>query len=270
MRGTRPLTTEEILKVSKQFKGTFETRNRCMFKIGVNVGGRISELLSLQIGDVWQNNKAVSDLLFTKGMVKGKETSRMIPVNNDCREAIAELIKWHKEQCRDLNTRRPLFTSRKTGKGQLKALSRTQAHRILVEAFRGAGLNGKLATHSMRKTFAQNIYDNTGDLALCQELLGHLNISTTRQYVSVSYDKCKRAVESIELNRTHILLHSIDELSDNDLIVELAKRGYDTSSIIDQLRVERVTSKVTGKIRRDHKAKVVQTGIITKFLRQKN
>jgi site-specific recombinase XerD len=248
MRGTRPLSTEEILKVSFKFTGKYYIRNRALFMLGVSVGGRISELLALKIGDVWQNDRPVTDLLFIKGVVKGKENARVIPINHDGREAITELINWHKEYFSDLKPLRPLFVSRKNGDSLIgKALTRTQGHRIICEAFSQAGLNGKLATHSLRKTFAQRLYDSTSDLALCQELLGHKNISTTRQYLSVSYEKCKKAVEAIELhnNRRDILLHST---SDNDLIVELQTRGYDISSIIDQLRVER---------RKNHKAKVI-------------
>ncbi len=39
--------------------------------LGVSTGGRISELLSLQLGDVYQNGRAVTDLLFDKSIVKG-------------------------------------------------------------------------------------------------------------------------------------------------------------------------------------------------------
>jgi integrase len=66
MKGTRPLTTDEIRAVSKQFDGDFAIRNRSLFMLGVSVGGRISELLALTIGDVWQNNQPVSDLLFER------------------------------------------------------------------------------------------------------------------------------------------------------------------------------------------------------------
>jgi site-specific recombinase XerD len=123
MKGTRPLTTEEIISVSNQFTGTYEVRNRSLFLLGVSVGGRISELLSLRIGDVYQNGQPVSDLLFEKGMVKGKETARMIPVNSDGRQAITELIQWHKEQFGNMDLRHPLFTSRKHN----RAISRVQA-----------------------------------------------------------------------------------------------------------------------------------------------
>ena len=59
MKGTKPLDNNEIRLVSACFTGTFEARNRGLFLLGVSTGGRISELLGLQIGDVWQNDRAV-------------------------------------------------------------------------------------------------------------------------------------------------------------------------------------------------------------------
>jgi len=98
MKGTRPLTTKEIIAVNKQFTGKFEVRNRSLFMLGVSVGGRISELLALTIGDVWQNRQPITDLLFERRIVKGGEVSRTIPVNSDGRKAVSELITWHRER----------------------------------------------------------------------------------------------------------------------------------------------------------------------------
>ena len=77
MKGTRPLDNKEIRLVSACFDGTFEARNRGLFMLGVSTGGRISELLSLQIGDVYQNQESPStDLLSDdKSIVKGGEMS---------------------------------------------------------------------------------------------------------------------------------------------------------------------------------------------------
>ena len=55
MKGTRTLDNDEIRLVSACFDGNpFEARNRGLFMLGVSTGGRISELLSLMIGDVYQ------------------------------------------------------------------------------------------------------------------------------------------------------------------------------------------------------------------------
>ena len=105
MKGTRPLDNDEIRLVSACFDGTFEVRNRGLFLLGVSTGGRISELLSLRIGDVWQNDRAVTDLLFDKSIVKGGEVSRAVPVNRDGRRAIDALVKRQSEvSCADGST----------------------------------------------------------------------------------------------------------------------------------------------------------------------
>ena len=110
MKGTRPLDNQEILLVSACFDGAFEARNRGLFMLGVSTGGRISELLSLQISDdVYQNGAAVTDLLFDKSIVKGGEVSRAVPVNRDGRQAIENLVSWHNEQYGKLDVTRPLF-----------------------------------------------------------------------------------------------------------------------------------------------------------------
>ena len=240
MKGCRPLDTNEIIKIAEQFDGTFEIRNRSLFMLGVSVGGRISELLALRIDDVWQNEQPISDLLFQKRVVKGKEMARMIPVNADGRQAITELIHWHKEQFGNMDPRRPLFPSRKHD----RAISRVQAHRILEKAFQSAGLNGKLASHSMRKTYSQRLYDATGDIFMVKEALGHKSVETTRQYLGVSYKKLQTASKAIELssNKTTVLLHSINEISTGELITELISRGVNMESAIQQRKAERKTS----------------------------
>ena len=233
MKGTRPLDNKEIRLVSACFDGTFEARNRGLFMLGVSTGGRISELLSLQIGDVYQNKRAVTDLLFDKSVVKGGEVSRAVPVNRDGRRAIEELIVWHRERYQNTEKTRPLFPSR-NGQGE-KRMSRRTAHDVLKSAFEAAGLNGHLATHSLRKSFAQRLYDRTGDIFAVQEMLGHKSVATTQKYLGVNYANIKEAVEEMslesELHVMGILGSSLKSTADETLFLELALRGYDLSSL---------------------------------------
>ncbi len=236
MKGARPLTNDEILRVREQFSGTFAIRNRSLFMLGVSVGGRISELLALKLGDVWQNSQPVKDLLFAKDVVKGKENARMVPVNRDGQQAICSLIAWHKQRYGNLSPDRPLFVSRKGG-GNV-AMTRGQAHKVFFTAFTRAGLNGKLATHSLRKSFAQRIYDGTGDIYLVQEMLGHKSIETTKKYLGVSYQKMQQAVEMIETrecNRTPLLYHSPSDIPDDTILIQALKRGLiDPEALIQE------------------------------------
>ena len=227
MKGTRPLDNDEIRRVSAAFTGSYEVRNRALFMIGVSTGGRISELLSLRIGDVYQNGRAVTDLLFDRSIVKGGETSRAVPVNVDGRGAIDALVAWHREQYDNTVPRfRPLFPSR-NGQG-MQPMSRRTAHNVLKTAFMDAGLNGHLATHSMRKSFAQRLYDRTGDIFAVQEMLGHRNVATTQKYLGVNYANVRKAVEEMavsgELHITPLWGSSLKKEADETLFLELALR----------------------------------------------
>ena len=241
MKGTRPLDNSEIRLVSACFTGIFEARNRGLFMLGVSTGGRISELLSLTVGDVYQNQKPVTDLLFDKSIVKGGEISRAVPVNSDGRRAISEIIAWHQEQYKTMvSPARPLFPSR--NKNGSVAMNRQTAHEMLKKAFTAAGLNGKLATHSLRKSFAQRVYEESSDIYLVQELLGHRNVSTTQKYIGVNYATARETVEAMALgserDRTDLLSGSFRFLgaelkatTDETLFLELALRGYDLSKL---------------------------------------
>ena len=231
MKGTRPLDNSEIARVSAAFTGTYEVRNRSLFMLGVSTGGRISELLSLSIGDVYQNGRAVTDLLFDKAIVKGGETSRAVPVNSDGRLAIDDLMAWHRGQYANTAENRPLFPSR-NGQG-MQSMSRRTAHNVLKDAFVSAGLNGHLATHSLRKSFAQRLYDRTSDIFAVQEMLGHKNVATTQKYLGVNYASVRKAVEEMavesELHTSSLLGSSLKSEADETLFLELALRGYDLS-----------------------------------------
>ena len=239
MKGTRPLNNKEIRLVSACFDGTFAARNRGLFMLGVSTGGRISELLGLQIGDVYQNDKPVTDLLFDKSIVKGGEISRAVPVNSDGRRAIEDLIAWHAERYQNTKKNRPLFPSR-NGQGQ-QPMSRRTVHDVLKSAFELSGLNGHLTTHSLRKSFAQRLYDRTGDIFAVQEMLGHKAVATTQKYLGVNYAE---AVEEMavtgELHR-RLLRSWLKNIKDETLFLELALRGHDLSKLRGNAEMETPT-----------------------------
>ena len=170
--------------------------------------------------------------------MKGGEVSRAVLVNRDGRRAIEELIGWHRERYGNIDVTRPLFPSR-NGRGE-KRMSRRTAHDVLKDAFEAAGLNGHLATHSMRKSFAQRLYDRTGDIFAVQEMLGHRNVATTQKYLGVNYASVREAVEEMSVSGEdseppiiYLLGSSLKKEADETLFLELALRGYDLSKLRD-------------------------------------
>jgi len=197
MKGARQLSDEEIRKIAKGFSGKYAVRNRTLFILGLACGGRISELLSLKIGDVWQYGKPVDTIYFEKQNTKGKRQGRAVPIKEAGKDAIRELVQWYKKRLDTIEDDMPLFTSQKGG-----GITRQQAHDILKEAFEKAEVSGKVSTHSLRKTYAHKLLKRGGDLHTVKEALGHTSIGTTQEYRGLDYDKFLEATPDYEIEKS--------------------------------------------------------------------
>jgi integrase len=109
-------------------------------------------------------------------------------------EAQAAVQAWIHERSPvgDLLPSAALFPSRR---GTNQPISRVQAHRILKKAFDANELSGPLATHTMRKTFADRVYDALGhDLMGLQMAMGHASIQDTARYIQPRQDVVHAAI----------------------------------------------------------------------------
>lgn len=180
MKGCRSFTDQEADDIMKVFSGTFAARDRAIFAVGRFTGERISAILHLKAGDVVQAGRVADAVTYRRASRKGKVEGRTVKLHA---EAKAALTAWINELAKDavLTADDYVFPSRK-GQGPL---GRVQYHRILKAAVEANGLTGKVATHSMRKTFADRVYEALGrDIFRTQKALGHKNINSTVQYLS--------------------------------------------------------------------------------------
>ncbi len=186
MNGCRPLTDNEVQVISRSFGGTFGTRNKALFVVGYRTGFRISELLSLLLGDVQQHGKVLDHVTVQRKHMK-KTDGRTVPLHP---EAHASLSVWQevlsKRRKGPLDPHTPVFCSRvqETSTGLRRAISREPAWRILKEAFGANELTGKLGTYAMRKTFANRMYEKLNrDLVKVQCAMGHCTLNSTVAYL---------------------------------------------------------------------------------------
>jgi integrase len=142
-----------------------------MVHFGVKTGLRISDILALKVGAMREGirNGVVS--------VCEKKTGKYRLVVLD--ELIGALFA-KLEGVYTLVDTDYVFFSRPTQKH--RPLSRQQAWRIMHRADKDLG------THSLRKTFAKNFYERTGDLEALQKLLNHKHVDTTLAYLVSKID----------------------------------------------------------------------------------
>lgn len=182
IQGCRPLTEPEIKQVIQLFDGPFALRDRALFVLSIRMGYRISELLSLRVKDCFQFGNVLDVIQVHRRHMKHKVRGRAVPVHQEAREALQSWLE-HSQLLNSPNAF--LFQSRKTDRQGERAISRFQAWKIFKEAFNKAGLTGKLATHSGRKTFANNLHQRLGrDITKTARALGHVSINNTIAYLS--------------------------------------------------------------------------------------
>lgn len=185
MKGMRPLTDAEVARVLAQLK----PRDRCFFVLGLRTGFRVSELLSLSLGDVWQNGAVPAAVAVARKAMKGQGEGRTVPLHPQAR---TELDAWAGELvARGAGPGAPLFPSQKGG-----AISRMQAWALLTQAYKRAGLSGRgIGIHGLRKTFAGKVYERLGhDLIKTQQAMGHKSVTSTAAYLSFADSDVNAAI----------------------------------------------------------------------------
>lgn len=182
MKGCRALTADEVVRVSQAFRGTYAARERALFVLGIKTGFRISELLSLRVGDVWQYGRFVDHVAVQRRHMKQKRESRSVIVHPDAKAALAAWL-MELQRTGDVTHETMLFPSRK---GLNRALRRGQVGHIQRQAYAACGLIGKLSTHSMRRTFGETVYEKSGrDLLRTQRAMGHKSPASTVAYLHI-------------------------------------------------------------------------------------
>lgn len=188
-----PLTRAQVKAVLKQ---TSLLRDQALLTLGFQTGFRISELLSLTIGELTDVYGQVKSLVtVTKSHMKGKRFSRSVRLNSDTQRVLSKLVKKLQQHNRARRTD-ALFQSRQGPKG--KALGVRQVNNIIKELFAKAGCVGKFSSHSFRKTFAEQcrrIF--RGDILKIQKALGHSDIRNTIRYLSYNEEEILAGIASI-------------------------------------------------------------------------
>lgn len=201
MSGRKPLLEKDEPRVSASL-AEFPLRDQALIELGLNTGFRITELLSLTIGQIWEAGRVKAQVKVTRAKLKGGHgcrrkaiASRSVPLNATV-AAMLEQYLFARFGSGEPDPTLPLFPSRQAG----RALSRWQANRIVHAVFEKAGLGSaeSYGTHSLRKTFCRRVYAATKyDINLTRAVMGHTNISTTQKYLHIDDAEMTAVVNAI-------------------------------------------------------------------------
>jgi tyrosine recombinase XerC len=173
---------EEMLRLLRvpDLDSKFGVRNRAMLELLYSSGLRLSELANLQMKDI--------DL--KRGLVRviGKgNKERLVPVGSEAIHAIQNYLPVRDLLKTDQSSKRLFLT--KTGKD----FDHYQLDSILTRYFRLIAQQKGYSPHTLRHSFATHMLSRGADLRAVQEMLGHVNLSTTEIYTHVTLEDIKKA-----------------------------------------------------------------------------
>lgn len=182
------LTLEQSLTLLDCVDGKYKQRDYCIITLFLNCGIRLSELVSLNVRDIRDDNTV---------RITGKgNKERLIYLNSACVRAIEQYLAVRPAD--GIKDKEALFISRNR-----RRINPRTVQNIVNNFLKKANLDGQgFSVHKLRHTAATLMYQyGDVDILLIKDILGHENLSTTEIYTHIVDKQLKDAVESNPLSR---------------------------------------------------------------------
>lgn len=183
------LTLEESRRLLEAVQGPNAARDFAILMIFLNCGIRRSELVGLNLTDVYDDRIRV--------VGKGNK-ERIVYMGSACKKAIENyMIERNKIV---LSDNRALFGSRDKNRMSVSAV-----HRLVKKHLLAAGLDAtQFSAHKLRHTAATLMLSNGVDVKAVQEVLGHENLNTTQIYTHIENTELKIAAEANPISKLKV------------------------------------------------------------------
>ena len=158
-------------------------RDKTMLELLYASGMRISELVSLNLGDVDTEGGYVR--CFGKG-----HKERLVPIYEQAARMVKEYVEETRPKLVHYKDEVALFLNPRG-----ERLTRQGFWQKLKDYAKSANLGKQISPHTLRHSFATHMLSGGADLRVVQELLGHANISTTQVYTHLTSEHVRRTYE---------------------------------------------------------------------------
>jgi len=154
-------------------------RDRTMLEVLYATGLRVSELVSLKLGQINMNQGV------TRVLGKGNR-ERLIPLGEEAVRWLRAFINGARNDILLDRSTDYLFPTRRGDR-----MTRQAFWHIIKRYARKAGVDRELSPHTLRHAFATHLLNHGADLRVVQMLLGHSDLSTTQIYTHVARERMK-------------------------------------------------------------------------------
>lgn len=185
MKEVKPIRDKEDLQNFKNYYRDVcpHQRNQLMIVMGLNTALRISDLLSLQWGDVYDFGKK----RFRKHIIlveqKTKKNSSIF-MNDNIINELKSYMEYNLSKNLSVDNEIYLFK----GASKNEPISRVQAFRIIKKAAKACDILEDIACHSLRKTFGYHAWKQGVQPVMLMNIYNHSSFETTKHYLGIEQD----------------------------------------------------------------------------------
>ena len=175
---------ELLTKRQQKYHVFTKKRDLAIVAVLLGTGIRVSECVGINLEDVDFNNNGIK--ITRKG---GNQT--IIYFSHEVETILRDYITERKEtSCKDEDT--PLFLSLQHKRMSVRSIQLlVKKYSQLVTSLK------KITPHKLRSTFGTQLYQETGDIYLVADVLGHKDVNTTKRHYAQMDDLRKRQAASI-------------------------------------------------------------------------
>ena len=180
---TEPIRDKNnITQLTEYYLKKENPRNYLLIIMGLYTALRVSDLLSLRWGDVYDfnQNKVRTHLRITE---KKTGKTKTIAINNQAAHALRIYLLVRGGHKAVSDTDYLFINNRKTN----SPISRVQAWRIIKKAGDAVNL-AHVSCHSLRKTFGYHAWKNGVPAPVLMDIYNHSSYSITRRYLGINQD----------------------------------------------------------------------------------
>ena len=180
---------DQLTKQQQKFQKLTARRDYAILSLFLGTGIRVSECVGMNIADVDLENNAF--IVTRKG---GNQVVLYFPP--EVAEALADYLQERENIQAVEGHEDALFLSL-----QRKRITQRAVQNLVKKyAAVAAPLKSKISPHKLRSTYATNLYNETGDIYLVADVLGHTSVDTTRKHYADMTDARRRmAAEHVHL-----------------------------------------------------------------------
>ena len=189
MAATEPIRNKNQLReLGEYFLKRGQFRNYVLIVLGTYTVLRISDLLRLRWSDVYDEGRGEFRAHVTITEQKTGKT-KTIALNKQAIHALRLYLPHRRGEF--------IFASNRK---EPKAISRVQAWRIIHAAVEAIGLIGKIACHSLRKTWGYHSWTSgVVSPVVIMHIYNHSDFAVTKRYLGVEQDDLDEAYCGMEL-----------------------------------------------------------------------